>query len=229
MRQIIALGGGGFSMEENTAFDRYIVDQAGKANPRVCFLPTASGDADSYVLKFYQAFSGLDCRPSTLSLFRPPTTDLENFVLEKDVIYVGGGNTRSMLCLWREWGLDHILQRAYQAGVMMAGISAGGVCWFEQCITDSYPGELRMLPCLGFLSGSFSPHYDSAPGRRPTFHRLVQTGMIKSGFAADNSAGIHFIDEQPVAYICSFDSPRVYHVRLENGKIIEEEKEMKRV
>ena len=101
-RQIIAMGGGGFSMEpDNLALDRYILEQTGKSRPVVCFLPTASGDADGYIVKFYSAFTKLDCQPSHLSLFRPPTADLEPFIFENDVIYVGGGNTRSMLALWR--------------------------------------------------------------------------------------------------------------------------------
>ena len=230
MRQIIALGGGGFSMEpENLALERYILKQAGKKRPRVCFLPTASGDADGYVLNFYRAFATLACRPATLSLFRLPTADLEGFLLEQDVIYVGGGNTRSMLCLWREWGLDGILRRAYQAGVLLAGISAGANCWFEQCTTDSLPGELRMLPCLVFLPGSFSPHYGDENGRRPTLHRLLQQGGILPGFAAENSAGIHFIDEQAQACICSFNGQRVYQVQMENGQVLEEAQPMKLV
>jgi len=117
LQQIIAFGGGGFSMEpENPAIDRYIVRQTGKRRPKVCFLPTASGDPDSYILRFYQAFLKLDCQPSVFSVFRPLTADLAGFLLEKDVLYVGGGSTRAMLALWREFGLPEIFQQALQQG-----------------------------------------------------------------------------------------------------------------
>src|SRR5258706_6933554 len=171
MPNIVALGGGGFSMEpDNPALDRYVlsVAQARAARPRVCFLPTATDNIDSYLLKFYKAFGKFDCLPTHLSLFNLPSADLEGFVLAQDLIYVGGGNTRSLLALWREWGLDEIFKQAYAAGVVLAGISAGANCWFEQSTTDSVPGELAVLACLGLLPGSFSPHYDGEALRRPS-------------------------------------------------------------
>src|SRR5258708_36298812 len=126
MTQIIAMGGGGFSMEpDNPALDRYVLQQARRPRPRVCFLPSATDNVGSYLFKFYQAFSRLDCVPAHLSLFNLPTADLEGFVLEQDVIYVGGGNTRSLLALWREWGVDGIVSKASADGGVLAGISAG--------------------------------------------------------------------------------------------------------
>ncbi len=227
MRQIIAMGGGGFSMEpDNLALDRYILKQARKPHPNVCFVPTASGDSERYLLNFYQAFSELDCRPFTLSLFKLPSADLESFVLDKDVIYVGVGNTRCMLALWREWGLDTILRKAYAEGVVMAGISAGGNCWFEQCTTDSVPGDLRMLPCLRFLPGSFSPHYDGEAQRRPTLHRLLEEGKILPGYAAENSAAVHFVDEQLCRAVCSIPTAKVYQVQRAGDEVVETPLEM---
>jgi dipeptidase E len=225
-QQIIAMGGGGFSMEATPVLDRYVLQQTGKPFPKVCFVATASGDADLYALNFYRAFSKMDCLPSELSLFRPPTADLESYVLEKDVIYVGGGNTRSMLALWREWGLDRILRKALEAGVVLAGISAGGNCWFEQCTTDSVPGALRMLPCLGFLPGSFSPHYDGEGERRPTLHKLLRQGGILPGYAADNSAALHFVDGQPFRAVCSVPGAKVYRVSLARDEVAEEPLDM---
>src|SRR6476659_5432976 len=140
-RQIIAMGGGGFSMEpENLTLDRYVLAQAGLAEPRVSFLPTASGDVDSYAASFYTAFARLPCQPSHLMFFRR-TPDLREHVLSQDVIYVGGGNTKSMLGVWREWGLPEILREAWEAGVVLAGVSAGCICWFEQGLTDSFEGD----------------------------------------------------------------------------------------
>jgi dipeptidase E len=223
MRQIIAMGGGGFSMEpDNLALDRYVLAQAPKTNPKICFLPTASGDAESYILNFYKAFTTLNCTPSFLSLFQLPTADLEGFILEKDILYVGGGNTRSMLALWREWGLDKILFKAYQAGVILAGVSAGANCWFEDCITDSLPGELQALACLGYLKGSFSPHYDAQPKRRPAYQRMIQEGLLRGGLAADDGAAVHFIDEQLIYQVCSRPNAKAYRVQRTPEGIREE-------
>jgi peptidase E len=227
MQQIIALGGGGFSMEpENLALDRYILKQTGAARPKVCFIPTASGDADSYVLNFYKALATLECQPSFLSLFRLPTADLEGFVLEKDVVYVGGGNTRSMLALWKDWGLDAILRKACKSGVVLAGISAGANCWFEQFSTDSVPGELQVMAGLGMLPGSFTPHYDGEAERRPSLHRMLHNGLIMPGLAAENSAGVHFVDGQMVRAVCSVPGARVYRVGITGGQVSEEALEM---
>jgi len=226
--QIIAMGGG-FSMQpDDPSLDRYILQQARRPRPRVCFVPSATDNADSYLLKFYQAFSQLDCLPSHLSLFSLPAADLERYVLDKDVIYVGGGNTRSLLALWREWGLDAIFRRAHQAGVVLAGISAGANCWFEQCTTDSVPGELRMLPGLGLLPGSFTPHYDGEPARRPALHHLLQTGGILPGFAADDGAAIHFVEGQVLRAVRSASTPaaKARRVRQTDGEVVEEELQM---
>ncbi|HET7628220.1 MAG TPA: Type 1 glutamine amidotransferase-like domain-containing protein, partial [Bacillales bacterium] len=138
MKQIIAMGGGGFSMEpDNLLLDEYIVAQARNERPKVCFVPTASGDAAGYIDKFYKAFSSLACKPSHLSLFKPPVKDLQSFLLDKDVVYVGGGNTNNLLLLWRAWGLDVSLRKAWEQGVVLAGLSAGSICWFEEGVTDS--------------------------------------------------------------------------------------------
>ncbi len=207
---------------DNLALDRYILKQSPKPNPKICYLPTASGDLEADILRFYEAFSTLECRPSYLSLFRLPTADLEGFILDKDIVYVGGGNTRSMLALWREWGLDGFLRKAYENGVILAGLSAGANCWFEQCSTDSVPGDLRMLPALGFLSGSFCPHYDGEAARRPSYHRMLTQNEILPGLAADDGAAVHFVDEEIAACISSRPNARVYRVGLQAGQIVEE-------
>jgi peptidase E len=153
-KQINALGGGGFSTEpENPALDLYVLEQAATPNPAVCFAGTAAGDADRYIVNFYSAFTRYDCRPSHLSFF-DRTPDIRESLLKQDVIYVGGGNTKSLLGVWREWGLPQILREAWDSGVVLAGISAGAVCWFEQGVSDSYAGSLTLLDCLGFLKGA---------------------------------------------------------------------------
>lgn len=224
MRQIIAMGGGGFSMEpDNLLLDRYILDQSGSARPKVCFVPTASGDSEGYVERFYTACGDLDCEPSHLSLFRPPTRDLESFVLEKDVIYVGGGNTKNLLALWRDWGLDRILRSAWESGTVLCGVSAGSICWFEEGITDSFGAKLDRLSCLGWLSGSNCPHYDGESERRPTFHRLLQDGEIGAGLAADDGVAFHFVETELRSTVSSRPDSRGYQLRLVDGRVVEDE------
>ena len=224
-KQVIAMGGGGFSMEpENPLLDAYIVAQARKKSPAVCFLPHATDDAPRYCFNFYKAFTKLGTRPTVLSLFTPPAVDLESWLLEQDVIYVGGGNTRSMLALWREWGLDRILHRAYEEGIVLAGISAGANCWFEECSTDSMPWRERLsvLSCLGILKGSFCPHYDGEADRRPTLHRFITTGRIKNGYAADDGAALHFIDDTLYTTVSSRPAARGYRIDRKQEGMSEE-------
>ncbi|MBX5475742.1 MAG: peptidase E [Clostridia bacterium] len=222
MRQIIAMGGGGFSMEpDNPLLDRYILQQSGKRTPKVCFVPTASGDAEGYIQRFYAAFRQLDCEPSHLSLFKPPTDDLESFVLEKDVVYVGGGNTKNLLALWREWGLDRIMRRAWEEGVVLAGISAGSLCWFEEGVTDSFGTRLDRIACLGLLSGSNCPHYDGEPERRPAYHRMLEEGRIGPGYAADDGVALHFVDRELREVVSSRPEARAYRLERVDGRAVE--------
>ncbi|MEA2600686.1 MAG: dipeptidase [Acidobacteriota bacterium] len=206
---------------ENPTLDEYVLAQARSTSPSVLFIPTASGDADPYVLRFYTAFSGLPCRPSHLSLFRR-TPDLRASLLSQDVIYVGGGNTKSMLGVWREWGLPEILREAWDSGVVLAGISAGAICWFEQGLTDSFDGELRPLQCLGFLAGSCCPHYDGEAARRPTYHQLVRRGELLPGFAIDDGVALHFVDDGLHRVVTSRQGVNAYRVRMANGAVQEE-------
>jgi dipeptidase E len=221
-RQIIALGGGGFSVEpENPALERYILAQARVPEPAIAFLPTASGDADSYIVRFYTAFLGLPCRPSHLFFFRR-TPDLRSYLLAQDVIYVGGGNTKSMLAVWREWALPEILHEAWEAGTVLSGIRAGAICWFAQGVTDSFANQLRALNGLGFLPGSCCPHYNGEAERRPAYHRLVLNGEILPGFAIDDGAALHFINHEVYRVVASRKGATAYHVRVMNGAVREE-------
>ena len=137
-KQVLAMGGGGFTMKpENLKLDRYLLSMTNKNNPKVCFIPTASGDDESYRRRFYSAYKKLECETSHLSLFSPPEGDLRDFVMDKDIFYVGGGNTRNLLVLWKEWGLDEYLYEAWCNGAIMSGLSAGSICWFKQGLTDS--------------------------------------------------------------------------------------------
>ncbi len=159
--------------------------------------------------------------PSFLSLFTPNTRDIESFLLNQDVIYVGGGNTKTMLAIWCEWQVDKILQKAYNQGVILAGVSAGAICWFEQGLTDSIPETITILPCLGFLPGSCAPHYDGEANRRPRYHQLIAEGTILPGYGIEDSAAIHFIAGQVAAVVSSVDGKQAYKVEGHRDQVIE--------
>lgn len=219
--QIIAIGGGGFYRDpENLALERYILQQAGAARPRVAFMPTASGEPDHYVATFYSCFLKLDCRPSVLTFFKR-TPDLRSYLLNQDVIYVGGGNTKSLMAVWRDWGVPELLRQAWEAGVVLTGVSAGAICWFEQGLTDSSSDELRPLDCLGFISGSCCPHYDGEPQRRPSYHRLLARGEIAAGVAIEDWTAIHYRGAEIHRVIASKPGARAYSLRSVYGSVQE--------
>ncbi len=220
-RQIIPIGGGGFYRDpENLALEQYVIRQSGADHPRVAFVPTASGEADHYVASFYTAFLKLGCRPAVLTFFKR-TPDLRAFLLEQDVIYVGGGNTKSLLAVWRDWGVDEILREAWQAGIVLTGVSAGAICWFEQGLTDSFADGLRPLDCLGFLPGSCCPHFDGEPQRRPSYHRLLASGEIAAGVALEDWTGVHYIGVEMHQVVTSKRGARAYAMRAAHGSVQE--------
>jgi dipeptidase E len=226
-RRVVAMGGGGFAMEpDNPLLDRFVLSLARSASPRVCFVPTASGDAEGYVAHFYRAFASLDCRPTDLQLFDRTVGDLESFVLAQDVIYIGGGNTANLLVVWRTHGLDRILRAAWEQGVVLCGVSAGMNCWFEASVTDSFD-RARLAPLhdgLGILAGSACPHYDGEEHRRPTFRRLVGTGELPEGWAADDGAALVFAGPALLEVVASRPGARAYRVeRTADGETVERE------
>ncbi len=222
MKQIIAMGGGGFSMEpDNLLLDRYILEQSSAERPRVCFLGTASGDSPGYIDRFYEAFRTLPCEPSHLSLFKLPEGSLQDYLLEQDVIYVGGGNTRSMLALWQEWGIDGLLREAYERGAILAGLSAGAICWFEEGVTDSVTGQLGAIRALGLLPGSHCPHYDGEAERRPGYHALLRSGEIGTGIAADDGVALHYRDGELQRIVSSRPNAAAYRVEPNSGAVQE--------
>ena len=213
-KQIIAMGGAALPLElDNLLLVDYFLKQTRKRNPKVCFIGTAHGDADAGRLRFYAGFSQFACRPSHLPLFARTPRDLASFVMEQDAIFVGGGNTRSMLAVWREWALDRHLRAAWEAGVVLGGASAGSICWFEHGLTDSVAGPLTAMPCLGFLPGANCPHYDSEPARRPTFQRLVARGALPDGAAADDGVALHYVGTRLFRAVSSRPRAKAYLVR----------------
>ena len=219
--QIVAIGGGSFTVEpENPRLERYVLAQTGKQRPKVCFLGTATGDADAYVAKFYDAFTRLECRPTHIPLFAR-TPDLRGVLLSQDAIYVGGGNTKSMLAVWREWGIPSILREAWRRGIVLTGVSAGAICWFKSGVTDSWADRLRALPGLGFLPGTCCPHYDGEKERRPAVHRLVASREVSETLALDDGAAAHFVGRAMVRVVSARPKARGYGVRRKGSGTVE--------
>ena len=221
MRQVIAIGGGGFGRtQDSNLIEQFILDQTCKKNPKICFIPTATGDLDPYIVNYYSVFSTLDCDPSHISFFKR-TIDLEEHILKQDAIFVGGGNTKSMLAVWKEWGLDLILKKAYEQGIVMSGVSAGAICWFEAGLTDSWASELKMMECMNFIPGSCAPHYDEEPERRPATKKFLEDQSISFMYGIEGGAALHFIDEQPDSTIRFKKNKNAYKVTCESNKIHE--------
>jgi len=190
-----------------------VLGASGKRRPRVCYVPTASADPVRAMRRFRRAFSALRCEPVTLDLFDPTRDpDVDGFLAAQDVIWVGGGNTRNMLLLWRTWGVDRALRAAYENGTVLAGVSAGALCWFTEGITDSYPRRLTRMRALGWLRGSFTPHYDAEPGRRPHFTQMIGAGRLRAGYAADDFVALRFENEKLREAVSARDGAAAYRV-----------------
>ena len=221
-RQILAIGGAAIPENlDNLLLIDYFLKLTRKKKPRVCFIGAAHGDADAGLLRFYAGFSRFNCKPTHLPLFARTPRDLESFVLEHDAIYVGGGNTKSLLAVWREWGLDGYLRQAWEHGVVLGGASAGSICWFEQGITDSIAGPLTKLNCLGFLPGSNCPHYDSEALRRSTYRKMVAGGKILDGVAADDGAALHYVDGKLLRVVASRPRAKAYRLTRSGKRSVE--------
>ena len=213
-RTIVAMGGGGFQMEpDNPLLDDHVLalarERSGRETPardlpRICLIPTASTEDPTLIADFERLFAPPRAEPRVLRLFAREDEDLAAVVGEQDAVYVTGGNTANMLALWRLHGLDRVLREAWNAGVVMAGMSAGAICWFESCTTDSFGPALRPLHGgLGILDGSLSPHYHGEAQRRPLYRRLVADGTLPAGFAVDDGAALVFLNRELVEVVTS--------------------------
>ena len=209
-RHIIAIGGL-ISDANSAAIFRYALEHARVQTPSVGFLATASGDSGAMLSRFYESFAGLPCRPSHLPLFER-TPNVQDYVKSVDVLLVGGGNTRSMLAVWRAWNLPRLLTDAWLSGTILIGWSAGAICWFEQGLTDSSAGTFEGLVGLGLLKGACSPHYSDEPGRKPAFARLLEQKKIGIGIGIDGGAALHFVGFRPTRLLCPDGSDGAYAV-----------------
>ena len=222
--QIVALGGGGFSMEAgNPLLDGYVLAATGVERPRVCFLPTASGDADHYIVRFYRAFCASTCEPSHVSLFRRDrggAGDVAAHLLEQDLIYVGGGSVISLLGTWRAHGLDAVMAEAWRRGIVLCGLSAGSLCWFAEAVT-AFHGPPQRIDGLGLLPYSNCVHYNGEPTRRTEYRRFVADGM-RGGYAADDGAGLHFVGTELHRVVTSRPGAQGWRVDVIDDEVVEE-------
>ncbi|MFJ3803526.1 Type 1 glutamine amidotransferase-like domain-containing protein [Streptomyces sp. NPDC090088] len=228
----LILLGGGFSTDDDGLLDDWTLAHARVRRPRVCFLPTAGGDAEAYVERFRACFGPrTDCEPSVLPLFRRELDDsaLRDHLLAQDVVYVGGGNTANLLAVWRAHGVDRLLREAYAGGTLLCGISAGANCWAEGSHTDSF-GPLTHLPDgLGLLPGSVCPHYDGEPGRRPSYRQAVARGRLPAGWALDDGAAALFTDGELTETVSRVPGARLYRVSPDGSGGVRERPEPSRL
>ena len=193
-RVIFAMGGGGFTMEPNNPLlDDFVLSLTPVKEPRVLFLPTASGDTTAQINAFQARFAGRTCAAEHLSLFRlrEMRRPLREMIAEQDIIYAGGGSMRNLLAIWHAHGLDQLLVEAWQRGTILAGLSAGAMCWFEGGVSRS-SGLPEPLAGLGLLKGSLTVHADGEPERLPVWLTSVRDGTLPGGWALDDGVGLLF-------------------------------------
>lgn len=214
-RQILAAGGGKFCV----GMAQYLARLTGKERARALYIGTAMAEDPASALRIYDRF-GEHAEVSRLEFFPWPPEDLRERVLESDLVFVGGGNSANMLAIWRVHGVDELLREAWESGVVLSGSSAGGLCWFESGVTDSFGPQLDQMDCLGFLPGSFCPHYDDEELRRPRYQELLRTGLAP-GYAADSGVGLHFVDGELHEIVACDEGSKAYRVELRDGEVIE--------
>ena len=220
-KQIIAIGGGGFGRNPGDGvIEQYILDQTGKEKPNICFIPTATGDNEAYKVNYYSTFSKLDCNPIHLDFFKR-TPDLEQLIPQQDAIFVGGGNTKSMLAVWKDWNLDKLLKDAYEKGVVMSGVSAGANCWFERAVVDSWEEDLRVIDCMGFVKGNCCPHYDEEPQRRPAVKKFLEDGIVDSFYSVEGNCALHIKNDDEYLSVDFGKEKNAYIVSMDGDKVKE--------
>ena len=221
-KNIVAIGGGGFGRSlGKLKIEKYITSLVKKERPKICFIPTASGDNDLYKLNFYRAFSKLNCITSHIEFFSR-TENLKSKIFSQDIIYVGGGNTKSMLAVWKEWDLDNIFKSAYERGIVMSGVSAGAICWFDKGITDSFADKLDIIDCLGIVKGIACPHYDEEKEREPFVKEIIKRQRINSCICIEANCALHIKNDYNYKSINFGNNKKCLKIFKHNDKLIEE-------
>jgi peptidase E len=222
-QRIVAMGGSSvMSNSTDGPLHQFMLDLTGRDRPKICFVGTASGDDASYRAGFYATFARR-AEATHLTLFERTVEDITSLLVDQDAIYVGGGNTANMLAIWRLHGVDKALKAAWEDGVVLGGTSAGGICWFEAGLTDSFGPSLAPLrDGLKFLPGSFCPHYDSESLRRPRYEATVGGGSLPDGYAADDGVGLVFNGRELEEVVASLPGQHAYRVERRRGDSVEE-------
>ncbi len=205
---------------------KYFMGLTGKKKPKICLLPTASADRDSRILRWFERANGLGFEPYVQRMFVSSyrqKVEFEPFLLSMDAIWVSGGNTLNLIAIWKAHGIDKILKKAWDQGIVLGGGSAGSICWFEQGSTDSRPVELSAMEALGFLKGSHCPHYYSEGPRRDSYHEMIMDGRLKDGYALDDRVGLLFERQELKKVVTSRKDGKGFYVSKVNGKIVEKE------
>jgi peptidase E len=214
-RHVLAVGGGMLMPRDAVPLQvRYAMELAERPRPQVCVINTASGDDPAGYVRFYDRLAGSGAQVRHLALFpMPNVSDPEDLLMSQDVIFVGGGSVANMMAVWRVHGIDEILRKAWHAGIVLAGSSAGGICWFEGGTTDSFGVRLRpFTEGMAMLPGSFCPHYHSEAERRPLYRRLVADGALSAGLACDDGTAAHFVDDDLTELVSDRPEGKAYRV-----------------
>ncbi len=220
-RQLLIYGSG----RHTVPFLKYMAQMTGKENPNICFIPTASGDDEGYIARFYEVCSQIKVKPHVLKVWINSYDQKETFetiINKMDAIVVGGGNTLNMLAIWKAQGIDVLLRKAYENGTVMGGGSAGSLCWTSGGTTDSRPVELSIVEGLAFIKKSHCPHYNSEKSRRPLYHKNILEGKLADGYACDDRSAIHFINEKVENSVALDSDNHSYYVYKKNGTILED-------
>jgi len=221
VNRTVFITGGNFS----APFVRYIIGLTKKNNPKICFMPTASADNPYAINNWYSICEDLPMRPFVQRVFLNSSPEQKTFVenlLDMDAIVVGGGSTLNMIAIWKAQGIDTVLRRAYEKGIVLSGGSAGSLCWFTGGFTDSRPKNLSLVEGLGFIKSSHCPHYHSEPKRKPLYQEAILNGILLPGYACDDMAGILFENEKYIRSISLNKENNTYYVSATDGKIKEE-------
>jgi peptidase E len=212
-----------FGGDINLKFIQYVADLTGKENPVLCYFPTASAD-NSENIKYYNSIcEKIGIEPHVMKVWVSSSgtnRSFENIIMNSDAIVVGGGNTLNMLGIWKYQGIDTILRKALKKGIIMAGGSAGSICWFENGISDSRPSALSLVKGLGLLPYSNCPHYSEIE-RKNLYHKMISNGECNAGFACDAGAGILFKNGRAVDFVTISDLSGTWFVKNRKGKIYE--------
>jgi hypothetical protein len=217
--RLIAIGGGGFAQGTDPALEEFVLRHAAGAATRIGYIATASGYEATAIARFHQRFEP-HCTHTT---DMPPGTQgaaAAQWLQSLDAVFVGGGNTARLLAHWREAGLDRLLLDAAGHGLLLAGVSAGAMVWFEAGLSDALGAGLAPLAGLGLFGGSFCPHYDSEPQRQPALHCAIASGQLPHGLALDDGAAV-LLDANGVREVC-LARPRsaAYYLHARRGHCV---------